>query len=289
MNALEPRLNAFRPDIADARLKGKVESERFVDAVSRRVVAASAPLKRTPRPDAGLDSEVLCGEVFRVFEETAEGWSWGQLVTDGYVGYVPTEALGSLAPEPSHRVVALRTFIYPGPDPKLPVLGHLSIGSRIALAGETEARGTRYRLLSGGGAVVATHLAPIDEQADTDMVAVAERFLETPYLWGGRTSLGVDCSALVQLSFAACGHTAPRDTDLQETMLGEVVEDGIAGKLARGDLVFWRGHVGILTDRQRILHASGFHMKVVAEPLAGAVGRIARVYGAPTSVRRLAQ
>lgn len=288
MSGLEPRLHAFRPDIADAKLKGKVETQRFVEAISRRVVVASAPLKRTPRPDASLGSEVLYGEIFRVFEETAEGWSWGQLETDGYVGYVPTAALGSLVPEPSHRVTALRTFVYPGPDLKLPPLCNLSIGSRLALAEETETRGMRYRLLTGGsGAVIADHVAALEAPTEGDYVAVAERFLEAPYLWGGRTSLGLDCSALVQVSLAACGHAAPRDADLQETTLGEAVEGGITGKLARGDFVFWRGHVGILADRQRIVHASAAHMLVVSEPLGEAVRRIARVVGAPTSVRRL--
>lgn len=288
MNGLEPRLHAYRPEIADAKLKGKVDAKRFVEAISRRVVAASAPLKGAPQPDASLESEVLRGEVFNVFEETTEGWSWGQLETDGHVGYVPTEALGSLEPAPSHRVTALRTFVYPGPDKKLPALSSLSIGSRLALAGETEIRGARYFLLSGEtGAVFASHVARLDEPTESDFVAVAQRFLETPYLWGGRTSVGLDCSALVQLSLAACGHTAPRDTDLQENMVGDAVEGGIAGELARGDLVFWRGHVGILADRQRLVHASGAHMKVVIEPLGEALKRVGSAVGAPTSVRRL--
>lgn len=288
MSDLDPRLNAFRPDIADARLKGKVGSERFVEAFSRRVIAFAAPLKRTPRPDAPLDSEILRGEIFRVFEETGEGWSWGQLETDSYVGYVPTEALGSLVPEPTHRVIALRTFVYPGADMKFPARGALSIGCRLAIAGESTARGTRYAHLAGAeGAVVGRHLVPLDEPAENDFVAVAERFVETPYLWGGRTSLGLDCSALVQLALSAAGHAAPRDTDLQESMIGEPVEGGIAGELARGDLVFWRGHVAILVDRHHMVHASGHHMKVVVEPLVEAVGRIAREYGAPTSIRRI--
>ena len=125
MNGLDPRMNAFRPDRADARLKGKVEAARFVEGVTRRVTAFAAPLKRIPRADASLDSEVLHGEIFRVFEETAEGWSWGQLESDSYVGYVPTAALGSLVPEPTHSVSAIRTFAYPGPDMKLPALGWL--------------------------------------------------------------------------------------------------------------------------------------------------------------------
>lgn len=288
MSSIEPRLNAFRPDIADARLKGKVASARFVEAVSRRVVASSAPLRHDPRPDAPLDSEVLRGEIFRVFEETAEGWSWGQLETDSYVGYVPTDALGSLVPEPTHKVTTLRTFIYPGPDMKMPALGALSMGSRVAIAGETKTRGKVYGTLSeSAGAVIASHFASINGAPEPDFVAVAERFVGTPYLWGGRTSLGLDCSGLVQLSLAACARAAPRDTDLQETMLGEPVEGGITGRLERGDLVFWRGHVAILVDRKHIVHTSAYHMTTVVEPLAEAVGRIARDFGAPTSIRRL--
>jgi cell wall-associated NlpC family hydrolase len=288
VSALDPRLNAFRPDLADASLRGKVEAGRFVEAARRRVVAFSAPLKREPRPDAPLDSEVLRGEIFRVFEETAEGWSWGQLETDSYVGYVPAGALGMLAPEPTHRVAALRTFVYPGPDLKFPALGALSIGSRVALAGETVTRGTLYRHLAGGeGAIVAAHVTPVGAPAETDFVAVAERFVETPYLWGGRTSLGLDCSALVQLSLSATGRSAPRDTDLQEKMVGVPVEGGYQGALKRGDLIFWRGHVGILVDRTRLVHASGHHMAVIIEPLAEAIGRIARRSGSPTSVRRV--
>jgi cell wall-associated NlpC family hydrolase len=287
VSGLEPRLNAFRPDLADARLKGKVDAGRFVEGTRRRVAAFAAPLKRDPRADAHFDSEVLRGEVFRVLDETAEGWCWGQLETDSYVGYVPAGALGPLAPEPTHRVTALRTFVYPGPDMKLPALGALSFGSCIALAdNESETRG-KYRHLAGGeGAVVAAHVAPIDTRPEPDFVAVAERFVETPYLWGGRTSLGLDCSALVQLSLMACGKPAPRDTDLQEKMLGMPVAGGINGKLARGDLVFWRGHVGILLDGGRMVHASGHHMTVVIEPLADAVARIG-AKRPPTGVRRL--
>jgi cell wall-associated NlpC family hydrolase len=288
VTGLDPRLNACRPDRADARLKGEVEAERFVEGISRRVVAFAAPLKRSPRSDAALDSEILRGELFRVFDETPEGWSWGQLETDSYVGYVPTDALGSLVPEPTHRVAVLGTFVYPGPDLKLPALGTLSLGCRLAISGGSETRGTVYAHLAGGeGAVVAAHLAQREAPMEQDFVAVAERFVETPYLWGGRTRSGLDCSALVQLSLAACGRPAPRDTDLQEKMLGEPVLGGITGKLDRGDLVFWRCHVGILVDGQRMLHASGHHMTVVIEKLADAIDRIARTAGAPTSVLRL--
>ena len=157
MSALEPRLNAFRPDLADAGLRGKVEAPRFVEATRRRVVAFSAPLKRSPSVEASLDSEVLRGEVFRVFEETAEGWSWGQLETDSYVGYVPTGALGSLAPEPTHRVAALRTFVYPGPNLKLPFRDYLTLNAKVAVV-ETE--GDYARLATGGCRAMSSSEAP---------------------------------------------------------------------------------------------------------------------------------
>ncbi len=283
MTTLDPRLHAFRPDLADIRLKGAVEAARFVEGVPRRVVAAAAPIKRQPRPDASLESEALHGETFIVFEDLDEGWSWGQLETDSYVGYVPTDALSASAPAPTHRVTALRTFLYPGPDLKLPASTSLSLGARLALAGEAETRGTHYRLLTGGeGAVVAAHVVPVDAPPEGDFVAVAERFLATPYLWGGRTSIGLDCSGLVQLSLMAAGHGAPRDTDLQAATIGHAVADAAAA-LRRGDLVFWPGHVGIMIDGEYMLHASGHQMAVVIEALADAIARI----GAVTGVRRL--
>ena len=287
MNTPDPRVNAYRPDLADARLKGKVESARFVAGTPRRVVANAAPMKRTPRADAPLDSEILRGELFTVFEDAAEGWSWGQLETDAYVGYVPTDALGSLAPEPTHRVVALRASVYPGPDMKLPVQGNLSFGSRVALGEEVTTRGTLYRRVVGGeGAIVASLAVPVAAPRETDFVAVAERFINVPYLWGGRTSFGLDCSSLLQLSLGATGKAAPRDTDLQEKMVGAGVE-GTAAPLHRGDLVFWKGHVGMMIDSEYMIHASGHHMAVVLEELKDAIDRIAKTGSAVTSVRRL--
>jgi Bacterial dipeptidyl-peptidase Sh3 domain/NlpC/P60 family len=279
----DPRLNAYRSDIADVRLKDAVAAARFVEGVPRRVVADAAPLKRAPATDAPMDSEVLRGEIFTVFDATPEGWSWGQLKTDGYVGYVPTGALGSLAPEPTHRVTALRAFIYPGPDMKLPPAGVLSFGGKVALAGETVTRGTAYRHLARGeGAIVASQTAPLATPLESDFVAAATRFLNVAYLWGGRTSLGLDCSALVQLSLGATGRTAPRDTDLQEGALGSTVEGGASAPLHRGDLVFWRGHVGIMIDGENMIHAAGHAMAVVIEPLTAVVART----GPPSSVRR---
>jgi cell wall-associated NlpC family hydrolase len=285
---LDPRQNAFRSDLADARLEGQVEAARFVVGERRRIAVPVAPVRHAPRADAAIDSEALLGEALRVFETTAEGWSWVQLETDGYVGFVAAEAIGAPDPAPTHRVTALRTFVYPAADMKLPPLAVLPFGARLALGAPAETRRTPYFwLVDGSGAVVAQHVAPIDAPLDRDFVAVAARFLETPYLWGGRSAFGIDCSGLVQTALAATGHAAPRDSDQQAASLGGPVEGGVEGELARGDLVFWKGHVGILRDATTLLHASGHHMAVVAEPLSEALSRYAGLGIAPAGVRRL--
>jgi cell wall-associated NlpC family hydrolase len=285
---LDPRLHAWRPDLADARLEGRVSAARFVAGERKRILASSTPLKRVPRPDAPLDSELFRGEAVTVFEETIEGWAWVRNETDGYVGYISSDALSPAAPEPTHRISALRSFIYPGPDMKLPVRAALSIGSRVTVVGEAETRGTRFGILANGeGAIAATHLEKVDAPRDADFVSVALRFLGVPYLWGGRTSLGLDCSGLVQLSLMVAGVPVLRDTDMQAATIGTPVEGGIAGSLARGDLIYWKGHVAIVVDGQSMVHASGHHMAVVVEPLADGFARIGASAGPPRVVRRL--
>ena len=230
---LDLRLNAYRPDLADIRLKGKVSATRFAEGSLKRIVAPSVPLKRVPRPEASLDSELIRGETFRVFGDPVDGWSWGQCQTDSYVGFIPTAGLAAMEPLPTHRIVALRTFIYPGPDMKRPATASLSIGSLVALGAEIETRGTLYREIVGSKeAVTAIHTLPIDAPWESDFVAVAERFLNVPYLWGGRTSSGLDCSALVQLSMMMAGKAVPRDTDMQMNMIGEPVPGGIDSGVA---------------------------------------------------------
>ena len=284
MTELEPRTNAFRPDLADLRLKGRVVAARFVAGRPHRVIAPSAPLKRGRAADAPLDSEILRGDIFTVFETTAEGLAWGQLETDGYVGYVPAAALSAtLTPAPTHRVRALRAFVFPAPDMRTPPLLALSLAAEVAVNGAAETRGIHYSRLAGGeGWMGAVTLAPLGGPPAGDYVAVAERFLNVPYLWGGRTSLGLDCSALVQLALAATGEASPRDSDLQEAMLGEKLKRGLAAA-QRGDLLFWPGHVAICRDAESIVHASGTFMAVVVEPLREALQRM----GPPRSIKRL--
>lgn len=277
------RLTPARSDLADRRLIGRVEAARFIAPEPMRVIAPSAPLRREPRPDAALDTEALLGEAVAVYER-GEGIAWVQLLADGYVGYLPEEALGPDMPAPSHRVSALRTFVYPGPSMKLPPVAHLSFGAGVTPSG---AQGEFLGV--AGGFVYAGHVSAADAVA-ADFASVAELFLHTPYLWGGKTSLGLDCSGLVQVALAATGIAAPRDTDLQRAALGEEIAfDETLGGLRRGDLVFWRGHVGIMLDEATLLHANGYHMSVAAEPLAAAELRIReKSYGPIVGIKRLA-
>ena len=278
------RITAARADLADERLRGRVEASRYVAGVARRVAVPVAPLRAEPRPDHPIDTQLLMGEPFTVFDEDAEGYAWGQSGWDGYVGYLASEALGPLEPEPTHRVAAVRTFVYPGPSLKLPTETCLSMNALVAVT-ET-ANG--YARLASGGFVHGGHLVPAGER-EPDFVAVAERFLHTPYLWGGKTSIGLDCSALVQMALLATGVAAPRDSDMQESDLGvEIPFDETLSGLRRGDLVFWKGHVGILRDPQTLIHANGHHMAVAIESLAGARDRIRdKSFGPITSIRRL--
>jgi len=283
---LDRRLHAFRPDLAETALRGKVEAERFVEGEPARLIAPLADIRPRPDPSAGIDSQILYGETVRVFDRQ-EGWAWIKCDADDYVGYVSDAALVSGQGEATHIVTTPRTFLYPGPDLKFPVAAALSMGSRLDVVGDTVTRDTRYLLLESGEAVIASHCRPLDGAADGDAVAVATLFLQTPYLWGGRSGFGIDCSGLVQTAFAMTGYAAPRDSDMQAKWLGSAIDPERDG-LQRGDLVFWKGHVGFIEDDGKtLLHASGGTMTVTREPLAGAIARIAALYGPPTGYRRV--
>lgn len=278
---LDKRVNPYRDDLAAAHLKGKVQAKRFTEGTTRQVVDAAVQLREAPRHDAVLETELLLGEVVTVYDEH-EGWAWVQAETDSHVGYLSANALGGSISQPTHRVRALRTHIYPEPDYKAPPLDLLSMNARIELV-STEGR---FAQLRDGRFVVATHCAPIDS-FEEDFVETAEKFLGTPYLWGGRTSIGLDCSAVVQLALQSTGAPCPRDSDMQETALGEPVSGPHdQGALRRGDLVFWDGHVGVMVDGAHLVHANVHHMAVEIEPAAEAIARIETAYGPITSVRR---
>ena len=285
MSDLDRRLNAFRPDLADARLRGRVEAARFVTGRPARVAVPVLDVRSAPRADAGLDTQLLDGDTVAVFDE-AEGFAWVQAARDSYVGYVAAAALAAGAGSPTHIVAVPRTFAYREADMKTRATTCFSLGSRIRTVRQAETRGTLYALLETGEALVAAHLRPVDEEV-ADFVSVAELLDRTPYLWGGASAFGIDCSGLVQLSLRMAGRPAPRDTDMQAQAIGALLSIGedLAG-LRRGDLVFWKGHVAIMLDAENIIHANGHTMSVAREPLRQAVDRIAWLYGRPTGFRR---
>ena len=268
----DSRLTLARPDLADAALQGQVRAERFEKTLVFHCDAGSTAIRREPGPAAEQLDQLLFGETFRVIE-TGRGWGWGQADRDGYVGHV---LLADLAPgvlSTTHRVSALRAYAFGRPDIKSRPLALLSLGALVAV----EAEEGRFLKAEGSGWIPAAQLAPIG-QVEGDPAAVAERFLGAPYQWGGRESLGLDCSGLIQQALQACGRFCPRDSDQQQA-LGRPVEPA---HLARGDLVFWKGHVGMMLDARRFIHANAFHMQVQIEPLAEAIARV----GEPVALRR---
>lgn len=244
-------------------------ADRFVEGTEYEVAAAAAPLRREPSHQAPLDTEALRGERATVYDMTEDGWAWGQLNDDGYVGWMPSQALAPPGAAPTHKVSALRTFVFPGPSIKLAPTEVLSFGSRLAIM---RIDGP-FAITARGEFVPAVHLAAVDSIVG-DWVSVAEMFLNVPYLWGGKTSLGIDCSGLVQVAMAAAGKACPRDSDMQENLLGAPRDPAAIDEIARGDLLFWKGHVAIALDGERIIHANAAHMAVAIEPISTAIRRI---------------
>jgi cell wall-associated NlpC family hydrolase len=277
--SFDPRVTPARPDLAAAHLREVVAAPRYVEGVSFEVFDAVAPVRKAPVPDAMLETEALKGERVTIYDEDGEGWGWGQLHGDGYVGWLPMNALRAPGPAATHKVAVLRTILFPGRSIKAQPVEGLLLGSRLAVVGQD----VDLARLASGGYVPARHLVPLDAAA-ADFVAVAERFTGVPYLWGGKTSLGIDCSGLVQVSLTACGTECPRDSDMQRA-LGTAVAPGEA--LQRGDLVFWAGHVGMMRDAVTLLHANAFHMAVASEPFAEAVARIRAAGNEVAAIKRL--
>jgi cell wall-associated NlpC family hydrolase len=279
MVALDPRINAFRPELAAKHLQGQVEAAKFVEGTFRQVIEPQVALRRRPSHDARLHTDALMGERVTIYETTDEGWAWGQLETDGYVGWLSAGALDAIGTAPTHKVSAMRTLGFPGPDIKLPPIAALPFGVRVAIVRQDE----RFAVTAAGLHLPAIHVTPLKSK-EPDFVAVAERFLGTPYLWGGKSSLGIDCSGLVQVALQAAGLSCPRDSDMQELALGRTSS---LSDLKRGDLVFWKGHVAIARDAKTLLHANAHHMAVVVEPLKEAISRIRAAGSDVTSVKRL--
>ena len=268
---LDLRVNAYRPDLADIALANTVKAEKYVEPVIRQCVRGVLPLLAEPRFDAGQVSQIRYGEFLDVFETRDDGFAWVQNRTDRYVGYLPLEdTFSDHIADLSTRVVELRTFLYPEPNIKKPPLDELTLGSFIKVVGTVD----KFVELESGGFVFAKHVAPVNKALARDYVFTAGSMLNVPYMWGGRTPRGIDCSGLVQLALDMAGIDVPRDSDQQREAIGEELPRhwrDMAWK--RGDVVFFPGHVGFMTGPDQLLHASAFDMKVVVEPLVDVVLR----------------
>jgi hypothetical protein len=270
----DKRVIPARPDLAAAYLKGVVDAPRYVEGEKFSVRTGRASLRVCPSDDAAQDSELLFGEIFTVYEGTA-GWAWGQAANDLYVGYLRQDALAKPF-KAEARVSALMAPVFSAADLKTPVRDLLPLNAAVPVL----AREGDY-VNVGPGFVHRQHLGAGTQK---DFVSIAERFLGVPYVWGGKTVAGLDCSGLIQTALQAVGKAAPRDTDMMEKALGDAVA---LSDVRRGDLIFWKGHMGVMLDTQSLLHANAFHMEVAIEPLAEAMARIEKIAGPVTSIKRL--
>ncbi len=280
--SLLPELN-----LGDRRLLPKDAAGKKIASTGKQATinVAFTELRAQPDFQSAIDTQLIFGEDVEVFAEEGE-WKLVKAERDDYVGWLEAITLVENQPSPTHLVSAPRTFLYPEPDMKKPHKGMRSMGSALRIVGFKENRGSSYGILETGEAVYAKHIRSTEEHA-SDPVSIAEELVNTPYLWAGTSAFGLDCSGLIKLAFFMCGKKICRDSDQQAATVGSEIDPGKNFEnLKRGDLVFWKGHVGIMQNKDTLLHANGHSMMVNSEPLKAAVERISYLYDAPIGVRR---
>jgi cell wall-associated NlpC family hydrolase len=281
---LDRRRHAYRDDLADKVLEGRVQAARFVEGEAWHVAAAKTPVFPAPRADGDRDTEALSGEAVTVFE-VREGWAWGQLARDRYVGYLAEADLArGNPPAATHVVTSPQALVYAAPTARAPVVETRYFTSRVAACAEADG----FIEVASGGFIGRPHVAPLTE-SDPDIVATAQKVLHAPYLWGGKTVAGVDCSGLIQLCLDRAGIDCPRDTDMQQADLPGDLEIGPEAlpHLERGDLVYWSGHVAMMIDAMRAIHATAHVMSVTIEPILDIAARARGDGPIATAVKRL--
>ena len=283
--SFDPRITPARPDLAAAALEGRVEAAKFVAGEPHQVTRDGVALRFAPSPGAALESQLLFGEVFEVYE-SKDGYCWGQNQSDGYVGYVEADALSGEISAPSHVVGVACTYRYSAPDLKAPVNGPIGLDGRLTVVDEADG----FCRLHNGDWLFQRHLVPLGSY-EPDYICTGMTLIGCPYLWGGRsTVLGLDCSTFVQHCLARAGIAAPRDADLQEQALGAALEQGLdLAAIRDGDLLFFPGHVGFVVDSWRFLHANAFDMCVSMHNLSDVLDRAKAAGENLRAIRRLAE
>lgn len=273
---LDPRIHIARGDIVEIALASIVAAGRYTAPMSMVGAAPRTPLRTEPDAMAAAASELLHGEFFDVYDMQND-WAFGRTLHDQYTGWLPLAALADPPeePAPEHIITARSAPVFARPDIKAPILHYLPLGGRIHAVPSA-----KFVALATGGHVHKQHIAP---QKSSTPLGIARMFAGAPYVWGGRTPEGVDCSGLIQSALAACQIACPRDSDQQRESLGTKIDPSVAGK---GDIAFFPGHVGMLTAPDMLLHANAHWMRVIEEPLAHVLARL----GGPEhllAVRRL--